>query len=170
MKLDELGRILSTNRQKDQELSPFTRAAICGAVAAGASQRVVAAAFGVTQPVVSQTLQRFSTTSSFESKARKGRPKAFTRRERRYIVQLAKRDPRLTYKQLLKVIGSKASSSTVRRALREQHYRKWRAAKRIPLTLEVAQARYAFACHWLKDMEELEQVRGLEVASFFGLY
>src|SRR6185295_10514263 len=47
LNLTDLGRKLTAGRQKNQELSPTARTAICGAVAAGASQRAVATAFGV---------------------------------------------------------------------------------------------------------------------------
>ncbi|KAK4118922.1 hypothetical protein N657DRAFT_650806, partial [Parathielavia appendiculata] len=52
-----------------EELSPAARAAICGAVVAGVSQCTVVAVFGV-----SHTIQRFTTTISFDSKLRIGRP------------------------------------------------------------------------------------------------
>jgi transposase len=156
--LAEIGRIATAGRHRNQELSPEARAAICGAAAAGASQRAIATAFGVSQAVITQTIQRLQETQSFKSKPRNGRPKVFSRRESRYIVQLAKRDARLTHKQLLKMIGAKASVTTVRRALRERNYRKWRAAKRIPLTKETAMARYDFARYWLGEIEELEAV------------
>jgi len=158
LNLTDLGRKLTAGRQKNQELSPTARAAICGAVAAGASQRAVATAFGVSHVLVANTIERFTTTASFDSKPRTGRPSALTRREKRYIVQLAKRDIRLTHKQLLKVLDRKVSCSTVRRALREHNYRKWRAMKRIPLTVSVAKDRYAFACYWSEHIEDLLRV------------
>ena len=124
LNLIDLGRILTADRHKNQELSAAARAAICGAVAAGASQRAVANAFGVSHVLVTKTIQRFTDTTSFDSKPRTGRPRALTRRDRRYIVQSAKRDARLTQKELRKVLNRKVPSSTVRRALREQKYRK----------------------------------------------
>jgi hypothetical protein len=54
----------------------------------------------------------------------------------------------------------------VRRALHEQNYRKWKSAKRIPLTMEVAKDRYAFVCYWLKHLEDLLRVRCLGVAPY----
>ena len=162
--LDKLGRILTADRQKDQELSLVARAAICSAVACGTSRVAVARAFGVSPGTVTKTVDRFRSSSSFKSGPRTRRPRALTRRDRRYIVQLAKRDPRLTHKQLLRVIGRKASVSTVRRALREQRYRKWKAAKRIPLSIEAAKARYDFARHWLQDTADLEEVCNRGVA------
>jgi len=88
LNLTDLGRILTAGRKKNDELSPVARAAICGAVAGGASQRTVAAAFGVSHVVVAKTVQRFATTTSFDSKPRSGRPRALTRQDERYIVQL----------------------------------------------------------------------------------
>src|SRR5690348_14215696 len=97
--------------------------------------------------VVSNTIQRFAATTSLDSKLRSGRPRILSRRDKRYIVQSSKRHTRLIRKQLLKVLDRKGSSSTVCRALREHKYRKWRALKRIPLTVDVARDRYAFACY-----------------------
>ena len=114
LNLTTLGHTLTAGRQRNEELSPAARAAICGALAAGASQRVVATAFGVSRSVIQDTLERFATTESFESKKRAGRPKALSRQERRYLAQLAKRDPRLTRTQLRKAIGLTVSDSTVR--------------------------------------------------------
>ena len=161
LNLTDLGRDLTAGRKKNEELSPAARAAICGAVAGGVSKRAVAAAFGVSHIVVSKTIQRFTTTRSFDSKPRSGRPQVLTRKDKRYIVQLAKRNARLTHQQLLKILGRKVSSSTVRRALRQRNYRKWRALKRIPLTNDVAKDRYTFACHALESIEDLLRVSWL---------
>lgn len=117
LNLTDLGRDLTAGRKKNEELSSAARAAICGAVAGGVSKRAVAAAFGVSHIVVSKTIQRFTTTNSFDSKPGTGRLQVLTRKDKRYIVQLAKRNAWLTHQQLLKILGRKVSSSTVRRAL-----------------------------------------------------
>jgi transposase len=156
--LTELGRILMAGRKKNEELSPTVRAAICGAIAAGATQRAVATAFGLSTGVITRTLQTFTTTGSFESKPRSGRPKVLTRRESRYITQLAKRKPHLTNKQLTQALGRVVPRSTVRRALREKNYRKWRAIKRIPLSAHVAKDRDSFARWALDNLEDLTRV------------
>ena len=142
LNLTELGRVITASRQRNEELSPTVRAAICGAVAAGATQRAVATAFGLSAGVIARTVQHFTTTQSFDSKPRSGRPRVLICRGRWYLVQLAKRDPRLTNKQLAQALSRRLSNSTVRRALREQKYRKWKAMKRIPLSAEVAKDRY----------------------------
>jgi transposase len=164
MNLDELGAKLTAGRQSGQELSPFARAAIAGAVVAGASPAAVARAFRVSRATVQVTLQRFESSATFTSKPRTGRPKVLTRREKRYIIQLAKRKPQLSTQLLTDTLGTQISRSTVRRVLRQHRMRKWRAQKRIPLTKEAAMARYQFACLWLENIEALIRVSNSEVS------
>ncbi|KAL2132929.1 hypothetical protein VTI74DRAFT_3150 [Chaetomium olivicolor] len=81
--LDELGSKLTAGRQKNRELSATARAAILGAVAAGASQAAVARAFGVSRYAVQRAIQRFGSSTTVESKPRTGRLEVLTRREKR---------------------------------------------------------------------------------------
>ena len=161
--LDKLGAKLTANRRPGQELSIFARAAIVGAIAAGASQAAVAHAFSVSRSTVQLTLQRFESSTTFESKPRTGRPELLTRREKRYIIQLAKRKPRLSTQLLTNTIDTRISQTTIRRVLRKHRMRKWRAQKRIPLTKEAAKARYQFACFWLERIEVLIRVSNFKV-------
>ena len=161
--LAEIGAKLTAGRQPGQELSPFARAAIVGAVAAGASQSAVARAFCIDRKAVQRALQRFESSTSFGAKPRTGRPEVLTRREKRYIIQLAKRKPRLSIQMLTDTLDTRISRSTVRRVLRQHRMRKWRAKKRIPLTKAVARERYQFACFWLKNIEDLIRVSNSEV-------
>ncbi|KAK4032976.1 Homeodomain-like protein [Parachaetomium inaequale] len=113
--LAEIGAKLTAGRQSGQELSPTARAAIVGAVAAGASQSAVARAFRVDRTAVYRILQRFESSTTVESKPRTGRPEVLTRREKRYILQLAKRYPRLTTQILINTIDGRISRSTIHR-------------------------------------------------------
>lgn len=149
---------LTADRRHNGELSPYCRAAICCAVACGQSEREVARLFRVSRHAVQRTLESWISHQSFESKPRKGRPEVLTRREKRYIVTLLKRNRSLAKKALVNAIGSRVSYSTIRRCLRAHHMRKWKAMKRIPLTKEVALDRYNFARDWLENTEELLQV------------
>ncbi|KAK4248493.1 hypothetical protein C7999DRAFT_40367 [Corynascus novoguineensis] len=110
--LDELGAKLTAGRQPGQELSPLARAAITGAVAAGASQSAVARAFGINRKAVQRTLQRFESSGTFEDKPRSGRPEVLTEREKRHIVQVAKREPGLTTLRLTNTVAAQVSRST----------------------------------------------------------
>jgi transposase len=161
--LAELGAKLTAGRQPGQELSPTARAAIAGAVAAGASQTAVADAFSISRRAVQLSLQRLESSTTFESKPRTGRPEILTRREKRYILQLAKRYPQYSLQMLTGTLDTRISRSTVRRVLREQRMRKWRAQKRIPLSKAVARDRYHFACDHLADDERLLRVSDLNI-------
>ena len=160
--LDEIGAKLTAMRQPGQELSPFARAAIIGAVTAGTSQSAVALAFGISRAAVQLTLHQFESSTTVESRPRTGRPEVLTRREKRYIIQLAKRNPRLSTQMLTNTVDTRISRSTVRRVLRHHRIRKWRAQKRIPLTKDVVVARYKFACFWLENIEVLIRVSDSE--------
>ncbi|KAK3304445.1 uncharacterized protein B0T15DRAFT_536509 [Chaetomium strumarium] len=91
--LAEIGAKLTAGRQPGQELLPTARAAIIGAVAAGASQSAIARAFRIDRTAVYRILQRFESSTTVESKPRIGRLEILICREKRYILQLAKRHP-----------------------------------------------------------------------------
>ncbi|KAL2200036.1 hypothetical protein P885DRAFT_58225 [Corynascus similis CBS 632.67] len=112
--LDEIGAKLTADRQPGHELSPLARAAIAGAVAAGASQSAVARAFGVDRRAVQRTLQRFESSGTFEDRPRSGRPEVLTDRDKRHIVQVAKREPSLTTLRLTNTVAAQVSRSTFR--------------------------------------------------------
>ena len=90
LNLTDLGRKLTASRQKNQELSPTARAAIYSAVAAGASQRAITTAFSISHILITNTIKRFTTTASFNSKPRTSQPNTLTRQEKQYIIQLTK--------------------------------------------------------------------------------
>jgi transposase len=122
-KLHQIGAILTAGRRPSQELTQCARAAIIGAVAAGASKSAVAKAFGINRRTVQSTFQRFESSTTFQTKARTGRPKVLTAREKRYIIQLTKRFPRITLQLLTGTGDKRVSKSTVRRVLRERGIR-----------------------------------------------
>lgn len=168
MKLDlnDFARKLTENRGKKKELSPFARAAICALVAAGQSQRAVARLFGVQRDAIARCIAHWLLYHTFESRPRKGRPEVLTKAEKRYIISLIKRRRDLAKKALISSIGKKVSYSTIRRVLRENNLKKWKAMKRIPLTSAVAKDRLDFAIDWLDKIEELLRVSTLDLCRF----
>ncbi|KAL2023907.1 hypothetical protein VTK56DRAFT_684 [Thermocarpiscus australiensis] len=118
LNLDDFARELTANRSRNQELSPGIRAAICTLVAAGKSERFVAGLFRVSPSTVHYAIEHWKKHHTFDSKPRSGRPQSLTRKEKRYIVMLVKRNRTLAKKALINTIG-----------------------KRIPLSKEVAKDR-----------------------------
>lgn len=84
-------------------------------------------------------------------KPRSGRPRKLTVRDERHILRIARREPRITYRDLIAKSGVAVSHDTIYRLLREAGIINWIAKKRPFLTPEVAGKRYAWALeheHW----------------------
>jgi len=125
--LRQFGTELSVNRVSGCELSPVQRAAICGAVSAGASVSQVAEAFRVASRTVQRTVQLWNIRHSFDSDTRNGRPEKLSRRHKRYIMRLLKKKTKkMAIKALVSEVDGGVSYSTIRRCLRLHKMRKWR--------------------------------------------
>ena len=162
--LRTFGTEISGNRRKNESLSPETRAAICASVAAGTPKTVVARLFKINRRTVNRTQQRYAERRDFRSRPRSGRPRSLNTREERYLVRLARRFPRVSWKALVQLDGARVSLSTVKSIMRRKNLRKWRSKRRPKLTAAHAQKRRAFCRHWLSSgrLEELTSVRVLD--------
>jgi len=163
------GTEISGNRGQKRELSSDARVAIVTAKKLGKSKNEIAKAFGCSPSTVLRTLQRYHQHQTFKSLPRKGRPQKLTRSEKRYIISMVKRFPRISYKALIRDANTGVSKSTIRRVLRNHYRRKWIAMKRIPLTQESARARLSFVRYWRSRAQELVEVWLLEVGDLVSL-
>lgn len=119
--LRTFGTEISENRQRKTDLKPEVRAAICASVAAGQKKTAVAKAFGVTRQTVYDTLDRHANLQTFESKLRIGRPRILSDREERYLVQIARRFPKISWRSLVELHGAQVSKRTVQRILQHRN-------------------------------------------------
>ncbi len=94
-KLRVFGTYISGNRRLKQPLTPCARAAICSGVAAGQSLSVVADAFKVTRQTVYNTVKHYAERNTFKNLPRSRRPRILSPRKERYILQLARRFPKV---------------------------------------------------------------------------
>lgn len=154
------GTEISGNRRGKENLLPETRAAICSSVAAGQSPTAVARAFKINRGTVYNTIKRFQQHNSFESRPRTGRPRSLSTREERYLVKIARRFPRISWRALVHLDGSRVSLSTIKRIMRRRRLRKWRSKQRPKLTASHARERLAFCRYWLQGgrIEQLTSV------------
>lgn len=165
LELRKFGTIISGNRRQNDELSSEQRAAIASRVASGETKSAVAREFKCSRGAVRRAVDRWITNQTFNSLPRTGRPQKLTHRERRYIIRLVRRRPKIAYKALVSEIDTKVSHRTIRRVLRQHNLRKWRSMKRIKLTKEGAKERLSFAKFWLSPGHS-ERLKQLLKASF----
>lgn len=143
----QFGQEISGNRPRLNELSNEARASIYTAYNTGQSCTAIANAFQVHRSTVYRTLEHFQNNNTFTSSPRSGRPKKLNQSQERRILHIVRRSTRITNKQLYNQAKHEfqdVSSSTIRRVLRTNKVRKWRAAKRIPLNKSDVKERLAF--------------------------
>jgi transposase len=162
------GTELSVNRPKHHEFSPVQKAAMVGELSAGKTHRAVAALFNTTPSTTYKIFKRWKTTQSIENKKRSGRPPKLTMAEKRYIIIMLKKNHKITYDALVGAMGGRVSKSTIRRCLRKDWARKWKAMERIPLTKETAAQRLEFARYWMPIIDELMEIRGFKLGNLLG--
>lgn len=160
------GTVISGNRQRNQEISPVSRAAIISAVVAGQKKSAVARQFQLPRSTIQSLIDRYNSTQSVYSQPRSGRPKVVTPRGIRSIVRTVKQDFRGTRKQLELQLPLEVSPTTLRRTLNYEGIRKWLSKKKPFITPEAAKLRLSFARHWIKNEEELMAVRTFEFYRF----
>ena len=136
---------ISSNRQVRRQYNTYERGLICGAVASGVTPYRIQKNYGVpessTRSIVSNALIRHNP----DFKPRSERPRKLTIRDERHILRIIRRDPKITYKNLIAEAGVQVSHDTIYRMLKEEGITNWLAKKRPLLTSEVAGKRYQWA-------------------------
>nr|CAH7720244.1 unnamed protein product [Callosobruchus chinensis] len=83
------------------ELSPFDRSRIIALWQEGLSRHHIANRLNVVRSTVTRTIRRYEETGEVNSRSRTSRPTVSTRREDRYIAQLARRERSVTVPVLI---------------------------------------------------------------------
>jgi transposase len=154
-----LGIQTRTKLGKKKHLSEVKRTAILTARKAGVSCKKLAEQFDTTPVTISRTFTKFNATQSLKSAPRSGRPKKLTKAEIWYIAVFIKQNPRMTWKAVIANTPQSVHKSTIRRALGKAFQRKWRAIKRIQLTMDHAKAQLAHARSFRGKEQELVEVK-----------
>ena len=107
---------------------------------------------------ISSFLQRLDKHGSMENLPRPGRPRATSISQDQYIVDTAEANTHIPLAELRDITNTEVSISTIRRRLREEGIRKWKAAKRALLTKEHAEKRFKWAIehqHWIRQWDHV---------------
>ena len=146
------GTEISANRRPRSELFTEQRAALLEGLDAGKNITKLARDFGVARSTIYRTQERFRNQNSPKSGARSGRREKLSQTAKRYIFQMVRRRPRISYPALINRTPYNVSKSTIQRILRRYHIKRWKnkkKKKRIALSTDSAKKCYKFARAWL---------------------
>jgi transposase len=140
------GTQISGNRRPGAELSEVARAGIIAESEAGVSKLEIATEYRVNRSTVYDTINRWKNHYTLESLPRPGQPEKLTRHQKRLLIQIVRRNPRIDYAALkCQVAGVTVTHKTLYRLLKKYHITNWRARKRPKLTPAVARLRLRWA-------------------------
>src|SRR5271169_3268442 len=110
-----------------------------------AKQAEVARDLKIPRQTVSSFLSRYDQRQSADNLPRDGAPHKLSAADIRYIVRTAESQTRIPFAELRVDTNSTVSVQTIRRRLREEGIRKWKAVERCLLRSKDAKARYKWA-------------------------
>src|SRR5438034_4449498 len=116
---------IDSNRIRNQELSPWLRGSIQTWAAVGLGTAEIARKTFLTPATVQSTLQRNQQRHEGITLSRSGRPHNLSARDRRTLLRLVRKCPKLTYDQVISETGLGVSKKTVYRILQEEVIKKW---------------------------------------------
>jgi transposase len=154
----EISPNIRTPRGNRKELTTEERAAIIAARRAGVPCHELAKNFNCNVSTITCTVQHFKQRKILKFNPQTGRPEKLNRQQKRYMIQLVKRQPRIAWKALVGSSSVQVCKNTFRRVLGTHYRRKWRAKKRIQLTKDHAALRLAHARNLKRKEQELFEV------------
>ena len=107
---------------------PYQKEIIAGAIGSGLTPSRVQKAFRVPESSVRYVLSKAHNIDGHAA-PRSGRPKKLSTRDERHILRIVRRDPKITYKELIRRSGVAVSDDTIYRLLKEEGIINWIAKK-----------------------------------------
>ena len=134
---------ISGNHHRHHQYTLYQKGLICGAIDGGLTPSRIEKQYRVPESSVRYVLSTHKSQPTGVSNPRSDRPKVLTTREQRHIIRIARRDPRIIYKNLKIQAGVDCSTDIIYRLLKEEGLINWVCKKRSLLTPELADKRYA---------------------------
>jgi transposase len=129
---------IDPNSRIKKELTPFQRGQIIGKAECGLSKHQISRDLQIPRSTIQTILLKNYLQSNGKSFPRSGRPKSYTERDSRHILNIIKADPFVTYSTIRERTGLEVSRRTFLRIIRESGYGHWKAQKRPKLEKEHA--------------------------------
>jgi transposase len=136
---------ITGNRGYNQELSVWDRAQISAYKAIGLSNEQIGGRVFCSPSTVQTTLRLNPLRNNGKTRPRSGRPSTLSRTDRRNILRIIRRNPKMTYAILKLEARVEVSRTTIYRLFKEKGITNWLAKKRSLLTPEVVAKRFAWA-------------------------
>ena len=151
----------SMMRTQRKQLTDLQKGEILALKEEHQSQRVIAKKLKIPPQTIQDFLQRLKKRGTHENLPRAGRPHITTEKQDQELYNTATTQ-RIKYNKLRELLNLKASIRTLRRRLREEHIRKWRARGCPKITQRVGNERFQWAMKY-KGFHR----RGLELCRFY---
>ncbi|KAH6613018.1 hypothetical protein C7974DRAFT_405027 [Boeremia exigua] len=147
------GSEISADRLPGGELSQRQRDYAIAALENGAQTKEVAKTLRCSRRTIQRTISRYNELKTNASRPRSGRPASLTRRQRRLLIRITRRYPKIQYRALLEEAGRwdtnsthpQVSKKTVYRALYAIDLRNFRLKRRPKINRATALLRLRFA-------------------------
>jgi len=134
-----------------KQLTDLQKGAILSLKEEKLSQRSIAEKLKIPRDTIKNFLKRFRMRGTPENLPRPGRPHLTTPHKDQELHDTVIAQPHIKYKALRELLNLNISIRTIRRRLREEHIRKWRARGCTKITQRVADARLKWAMKY-KDL------------------
>ena len=129
------GTQISGNRRPGTELLEAARARIIAKSEAGVLKPEIAEEYRVNRSTVYDTINRWKNHYTLKSLLRPGQPEKLTRHQKRLLIRIIRRNPKIDYAALkCQVIGVTVTHKILYRLLKKYYIINWRAKKRLKLT------------------------------------
>ncbi|EKG08955.1 Transposase Tc1-like protein [Macrophomina phaseolina MS6] len=138
----------------NQPYSPHQRGILLACAALGQKPAWFRKELGVPKSSLQSTQQLALLRNDSRSQLRSGRPKLLSDGDKRHILRIVRKEPKITYKEVREQTGVVCHDRTITRLLDTYNIRKWRAAGRPELTEEHAAIRLAWALEHLDWTEQ----------------
>ena len=133
---------LDTNRLYNRELTPYIRGHIKSLDAEGYTPQAINKKIDVPPKTISLILARLPQQQNGITRKRTGRPPTLSVRDRRLILHIVRKNPKILYQDLKSEAGVSYSHRTLYRILKDEGITNWICKKRPYLSEEVVKKRF----------------------------
>ena len=112
---------ISLNRRRNTQYTPFQKGIIIGAIGGGLTSSRIQKQYRVLESSVRYILQNHLNDDDDEAKPRSDAPKKLRIRDKRHIIRIVRRNPKIIYRNLIKQTEMDVCNKIIQRLLKEKN-------------------------------------------------